>query len=154
MFRTAAVLIALGATTLAASALDENALGRGVDGSEVAYPAKQRVYFPGHCGNSKFRPRTIVVACGDAGFIIESISWSHWGGKSARGSGTGVTKVCLPDCASGGIEKHPVSISLFRVVKCRDNERRQFTRLAYDFGSSGPSLGPSRGVQRFPCGSL
>jgi hypothetical protein len=154
MYKTAALLSSLGVVALAANALDADALGRGIDKSPVAESAKQRVYFPSHCGNSKFRPRTIVVACGDAGFIIESINWSHWGSKSARGSGTGVTKTCVPDCASGGIEKHGVSISLFRVIGCKLNGRRQFTRLHYDFGSAGPTSGPSSGTQRFPCGSI
>jgi hypothetical protein len=139
--------------SIAGFGLTHAAFGSEPSGDSMARPSSERVYFPSHCGNSKFRPRTIVVACGDAGFIIEHIGWSHWGRKSARGSGTGVTKTCVPDCASGRIEKNPVSISVFRPVRCKDNGRLQFTRLAYDF-SSGPSFGPHSGIQRFPCGAI
>jgi len=138
---------------VAGFALCNAALGSQTENDPVATAASQRVYFPSHCGNSKFRPSTIVVACGDAGFIIEHIGWSHWGRKSARGSGTAVTKICDPDCASGGIETNPISISVFRVNECKGNGRLQFTRLAYHFGS-GPSLGPHSGIQRFPCGAI
>jgi len=114
--------------------------------------AAERVYFPSHCGASKYRPRTIVMACGDAGFIIEHITWQRWRRKGARGSGTGVTKTCDPFCAAGGIEKNPIAVWLWRPVRCKDNGRLQFTRLRYVFGGAGPSIGPRSDKQRFGCG--
>lgn len=125
------------------------AMGSGQDGP-VASASGKRVVFPARCGGRKTRPSTIVMACGDAGFIIESISWSGWGRGTTSGVGTGVTKTCVPSCAAGGIEKHPISLVLFRKVRCKDGPS-QYTRLSYHFTDSGPSLGPTSNIQRFPC---
>jgi hypothetical protein len=138
-------VIALGALALspATGAFDAS--------DPVATTSGKGVVFPSRCGARKSRPSTIVVACADAGFIIDSISWSSWGGRSATGGGTGVTKTCDPSCAAGGFEKHPISVTLFRKVRCKTSGLRQYTRLSYHFTDDGPSFGPKSDVLRYPC---
>ena len=63
------------------------------------------------CGGSpKIKPKTIVLACGDAGVLIRKITWSSWDANGATGTGTLVENVCVPTCAAG-------NVSTFRGVK-------------------------------------
>ncbi|GAB16596.1 hypothetical protein GOEFS_008_00050 [Gordonia effusa NBRC 100432] len=69
------------------------------------------------CGGAKqTRPTTIIVYCGDAGITVGSIVWTTWARKSAQGNGIQYTKLCVPNCAEGGVASRPVSIRLYKIV--------------------------------------
>jgi hypothetical protein len=94
-------------------------------------PASARApkVYVSQCGNSVYRPHHIVVFCGDAGVIVDDISWNHWGYRSADGGGTAFTKTCDPDCATGGFDRDRVSVHLSRRHRCGSSGRRYFLRI-------------------------
>lgn len=93
-----------------------------------ASAGKTRVYVSS-CGNSVYRPHHIVVFCGDAGVIVNSIHWTHYGGRSANGQGVALTKTCTPDCASGGVTHDQVTLRLSHHHDCRTDGRPYFLRI-------------------------
>jgi hypothetical protein len=93
-------------------------------------PAKNhKVYFPSNCTNTRYKPTHLIAACGDAGLQVHKIKWSHYGAKSATGSGTSAINTCTPDCASGNIKRNPAVVRLSRAKDCAGVSRTVFTRL-------------------------
>lgn len=98
----------------------------------AAVAKKSRVYVS-NCGNSVYRPHHIVVFCGDAGVIVDSIQWTHWGSRSAMGQGVAVTKTCNPDCASGGVMQDPVTVRLSHRHFCASAGRTAFLHIDVNY---------------------
>lgn len=74
-------------------------------------------------GDEQVRPASIIVYCGDAGVTVGSITWSSWNRKTATGDGIEYTKVCVPNCAEGGVRTRPVRVLLDTVSS------GEFTRI-------------------------
>src|SRR5579863_9654295 len=68
-----------------------------------------------NCNNEQFKPKRIVLACGDAGTWLAKLKWSSWSGRSAAGAGTYNANNCTPDCAAGKIKSYPVKVTLSQV---------------------------------------
>jgi hypothetical protein len=134
----AIVALALGATATA-----------GANGS-VASAGGKRPLLIANCFKPKFEPSAVVIACGDAGLIVENVGWSSWTRKAAEGTGTGVAKTCDPDCAAGGTVTAPIALALSKVRKCQ-NGKRIFTRLRYTWPSGSPVGGPASVAIPFGC---
>ena len=88
-----------------------------------------KVYFLSNCTNTRYKPTHLIAACGDAGLRVNGIEWSHYGAKSATGNGTAAIKTCMPDCATGGINRNPAVVRLSRPRQCAGDSRTVFTRL-------------------------
>lgn len=124
-------------------------------GGVAASASAERTFFPSHCSNAKFKPKSIIVACGDAGLIVDGITYSHYGSKRAAGSGNSHTNTCMPDCASGTRVDRPATITLFRARRCKDNGKRQFTRLHFNYvGGPPPGVTADDFTLPFPCGGI
>jgi hypothetical protein len=79
------------------------------------------------------RPHSIVFACADGNFYVNSLRWSSWTTESASAVGIGHQNDCTPFCAAGHFHAYPsVSIRLVRPETCT-NGRRLFTRITYRF---------------------
>ncbi|MFW0789049.1 hypothetical protein [Gordonia sp. CPCC 205333] len=90
--------------------------------SQPAAAVPQTVIYD--CGGARqVRPTEIIVYCGDAGITVGSITWKVWGRNTADGNGIQYTKLCVPNCAAGGVASRPVDIRLYKTV---DGE---FTRI-------------------------
>jgi hypothetical protein len=100
------VLVAIGATT---AAIAESA------GPTATASSPTRA---SSCGNLRYKPSEIVIACGDAGLRATDLVWSRWTKKVADATGTGVAKTCVPDCASGGFQSAPIAVHLHKTRKC------------------------------------
>src|SRR4051812_37555440 len=64
------------------------------------------------------RPKEIIFTCGDAGLLVRSLRWSRWGGRVAVGTGVQRVKVCVPDCATGGVRSTAVTVHLYKRRAC------------------------------------
>ncbi|MCU1643075.1 MAG: hypothetical protein JWN03_3350 [Nocardia sp.] len=58
------------------------------------------------------RPANLLLACGDGGLWVKNIAWSSWGPDTAEGDGIEYRRVCVPDCATGGVSTGPTHITL------------------------------------------
>ncbi|HJP79651.1 MAG TPA: hypothetical protein VJ914_35595 [Pseudonocardiaceae bacterium] len=62
---------------------------------------------------------------------LTGLSWSSWGGMTARGSGVLDDVDCTPDCASGHDDKFPATIVLSDVREV--NGQLEYTRFTVTF---------------------
>ncbi len=60
------------------------------------------------CSSALAHPREVVLTCADANRALESITWSHWGTKTASARGVLSWNTCTPSCAGGKMKTRPV----------------------------------------------
>ena len=58
-----------------------------------------RIYAPSKSFDSRVRPRSIIVACGDGNLQLRKLRWRSWEGSVARAVGVALANDCLPFCA-------------------------------------------------------
>lgn len=110
---------------------------------------KLRVFFPKDCQNNVYKPKSFVVTCADANFVVKDVEYSHYGKKTAHGTGTASINTCNPSCVEGTFKSYPVQFTLSRVRQCGDVP--QFRRLKLTFTGKKPK-GQSRVMrQPFQC---
>ena len=105
-----------------------------------------RVFFPKDCQHNVYKPKSFVVTCADANFVVKKVDYSRYGTRSARGTGTASINTCEPSCVAGKFKNDPVSFTLSRVRQCGDVQ--QFRRLTIRFTGKRPQ--GQRRVMRQP----
>ena len=105
----------------------------------------------GNCAKPKFKPATLIFACGDASFGATGVTWSSWTRNSATGSGTGEINDCVPDCAHGTVKKAAINVRASKPRKC-SNGRRLFTKLSYSWASGASPVANSPASGSIPAG--
>jgi hypothetical protein len=122
--------------------------------ASAATAATTQVLLPG-CGGSdhaRYKPRSVVVTCGDGGFQVVKLKWSAWGKTSASGTGTAKVNNCKPSCAGGKFESFPVTLTLGKPKTCTAfGSKREFARLTYSFPGKHPAGAKRTGTLRRPC---
>jgi hypothetical protein len=119
-----ALRIAVGVTVLAAI-------------PAVAVAAAPRTYAI-NCTREQYKPRTIILTCGDAGIWLGKLKWSHWSRTKAVGSGTFTWNNCQPTCAAGHNLSRPVNVTLSGPKRCPGRAHEAFGRGAFTFPDGGP----------------
>jgi len=105
----------------------------------VDYTMQVHVLYPSHCSDPSYRPRTIVVACGDGNFYVNRIHWRRWTDGGAYGVGIGHANDCQPYCAAGHFRAYPgLVVRLGGTRYCPDHDDYEFTRLGYRFTHHSP----------------
>jgi len=117
----------------------------------AAASTAQRTYVTSNCSGAAFKPRSIVLTCGDAGLIVTKVQWPQWGKRKAHGAGLGVQKVCKPNCAAGKVAKAAMKVILSRPRLCPQDNKRHFTKIHYKWIPSAPAEGPDQGNVPLAC---
>jgi hypothetical protein len=104
----------------------------------VATESGKRVELIANCFKPKFKPGTVIIACGDASLGAKGMTWPTWTRKKADGIGTGLINDCNPDCASGTTKTAPMELQLSKPQLC-SNGKRVFAKLRYIW-TSGPPI--------------
>lgn len=113
--------------------------------------AEARTFYPNCAAELRYKPKSLIVFCGDAGVRAKRVRWYRWGAREARGRSRYVyANTCVPDCATGGARRYRARFVLQRVRTCPDNGERVFTRLAVIFGRRHPT-GLTKFTQRLQC---
>ena len=126
---TAIVVMLLGAAMTPAARADPRFHGARV---YVAWDA---------CTGQRYRPSSIVLACGDAGLFATNIRYRHYGGKTAWATATLHTHSCVPNCAESAFHAFPGTIELHAVKRCEGT--LYYSRARYHFDNGAPYGGPS-----------
>jgi len=58
-----------------------------------------------NCTSAQYKPRTLVITCGDAGILLQKLRWTSWTRTRASGSGVEAVNDCNPDCAAGHLHR-------------------------------------------------
>jgi hypothetical protein len=106
--------------------------------SPVASESGKRVQLIADCFKPKFKPKDVIIACGDASLGARGMTWSMWTRKKADGTGTGQINDCDPDCASGTTKSAPMELQLSKPQLC-SNGKRVFAKLRYIWTSGPPT---------------
>lgn len=88
------------------------------------------------CEKAEVEPASIVVTCADAGFVLEDLEWTSWGGKTAKGEGTAAVNDCKPNCASGEVKDYDASVELADIQDCPGFQ--QYGSVTVDFTGEVP----------------
>jgi hypothetical protein len=92
-----------------------------------------RRYTIGNCLDLSYRPRRIIVACGDGNYQLLRIRWRDWNARIAKGTGQAWINDCNPYCAAGRFHGYRVRLRASRVRRCRASQEHvgeyQYTRL-------------------------
>ena len=73
------------------------------------------VYAPKDCTTPKVEPKSILLACGDAGIELRKMGWDTWNTAKAKGQGKVFIQNCDPSCAEGGVDKYRVKVTLLNI---------------------------------------
>jgi hypothetical protein len=118
--------------------------------SPVASESGKRVQLIANCFKPKFKPKDVIIACGDASLGARGMTWSTWTRKRADGNGTGQINDCNPDCASGTTKSAPMELQLSKPQLC-SNGKRVFAKLRYIW-TSGPPIAETVASGSVPIG--
>jgi hypothetical protein len=91
-----------------------------------------------NCTKATSRPKTLTLACADANTVLRSLSWSSFGGATARAKGTLEVNKCEPNCAAGKFSKYPIKASASGTRKCK-GALRVYSRLSLQFTGKSPA---------------
>lgn len=100
------------------------------------------------CFWGRFKPRSIILACGDGNARVERLKWTRWGASTAAGHGIYVVNTCDPSCVQGRFVSYRMNIALSKPVSAA-NGTRYFTRIGLTFHGRGPN--GSRTLQLSDC---
>lgn len=91
------------------------AMGAAVPAQAATGSEQEAVTVVRSCAGAKeVQPRNLTsIYCGDMGLYVTGITWLGWTNEWAAGHGTEHRKLCIPNCATGGITTRPIGIWLF-----------------------------------------
>jgi hypothetical protein len=87
--------------------------GRASSGAHAEAAAKRT--YAQFTGARQYRPSTLYFGAHE---VITGVTWSKWGMKLAKGTGTYQVNDCTPDCADGMITPTPSTIFLTGRERC------------------------------------
>ena len=102
------------------------------------------------CGDKpSYKPKSLIIACGDGAFRAVKLKWPTWTRKTAIGHGIAKVNTCDPNCAQGKFKSYRVKLTADKPKQCGPGDR-QFTRLTYTFPDKKPA-GPRTDHVTRPC---
>jgi hypothetical protein len=126
--------VAWTATGSDATCTDPSFAGSGWDsnGDDISASYSRRitrVYLPATCDGPRYRPRAIIVACGDGNLQLRSLRWQRWNSRVASAHGAVLANDCDPYCAAGHFHRLAARVTVSRPRQCRGVY--QYMRLRY-----------------------
>jgi hypothetical protein len=110
-----------------------------IAGGAASTGAATQTVVPRDCVHEAVRPHQIIITCADANFVLTGLRWSHWGRRTATGTGSAKINDCKPFCAKGHFHKYPVSVRLSSAHFCRSAGKTQFRRMRLTFTHKVPA---------------
>jgi hypothetical protein len=108
---------------------------------------------PRDCKHETFKPKGILIACGDGSLYMTGMHWKSWGRRAATGVGTAHLNDCIPFCAAGHFHKYRARIRLSSAHFCRAEKVTQFRRLRLTWVHGTPADTPSKISDPIACPS-
>lgn len=98
----------------------------GVPAVALASSGSGQVWVTGSCLHEQYKPKQIILACGDGNTALEHMKWSSWSGVKATGRGTYDVNTCTPSCAAGHVVTYPVTVALSKPGGCPGRKHAVF----------------------------
>ena len=93
------------------------------------------------CDAPSYRPRSIIIACGDGNFGLTALRWRGWNDAVATARGEAYANDCLPSCAGGRLHRYPVRLRAYR-ARTMGGDGFAYTRLRISFPGARPAGAP------------
>ena len=103
-----------------------------------------------NCNQEQFKPKRIVLACGDGASWLGKLKWSSWSGSTATASGVYDAIDCTPSCAAGHVKSSPVKVTLSKPKGCAGQAQQAFKRAALTYTGTRPQGAPTKLSFRCP----
>jgi hypothetical protein len=113
----------IGAGLLAVGFAGTSLLGAGVAsaggtrGAATASSARTLYLTDCHGDRAKIKPKFVVLACADAGAVVEKANWTHWGDAKATATAALTENDCTPTCFQGTFVSEPVKVTVSSIKK-------------------------------------
>jgi len=91
-----------------------------------------------NCGLKQYKPRQIILSCGDAGIRVDHLKWSSWTSTKAVATGSYTENACSPNCAAGHTVSRPVKVTLFARGICPGQPGHVFANARFAFPKGAP----------------
>ena len=88
-----------------------------------------------NCFRASTRPKLLTLTCGDGNTVLKGLSWSTFGGSTAKATGDFVMNTCDPDCAEGKAVSFMVNVKATDPRKCKGG-LRVYNKLTLQFNRS------------------
>ena len=115
--------------------------GWSTDGLEfrIDYITVERVRL-GSCFRAVYKPRNVILACGDGNLQLRGLHWRRWNTRTARGRGYSVENDCIPYCAAGHFHWYPARViaSKPRLQTCDRGRGYIYQRLRVSYTGESP----------------
>lgn len=125
-----------------------------VAASALAAAQTPEATLPSKCTDQQVAPVSVMITCGDGGFIAEQLAWTNWGAEQATTTGVASVNDCDPSCVDGQRHDYPVVLTASELRDC-DHGEPQYTRVVYSFPAESPfppgSPGADDPLVAFPC---
>jgi hypothetical protein len=102
-----------------------------------------------NCIKTASRPKLLTLTCGDGNTVLKGLSWSSFGGPSAKAKGTFVINLCEPNCAEGKAASFPVTVKASDPRNCKGG-LRVYNKLTLQFPGRTPKS--TGGLSRWTLG--
>jgi hypothetical protein len=103
-----------------------------------------------NCAQEQFKPKRIVLACGDGASWLGKLKWTSWSGSTANAAGSYNAINCTPSCASGHAQSFPVKVTLSKPRNCPGQTHPAFKRAALTYTGTRPKGAPAKLSFRCP----
>jgi hypothetical protein len=116
----------------------------------VAAGGSSHVVVTADCIHGQYKPKKIIIACGDGSEYLTGLKWSSWSSTKASGTGTVKLNNCKPSCVAGHFISYPAKVALTRVEHCSAAPKTRFSRLTITYTHKHPGK-HSTETDKFPC---
>lgn len=90
-----------------------------------------------NCVKASTRPKSVTLTCGDGNTVLKGLTWSSYGGASAKAKGTFTINLCEPNCAAGKAASFPVTVTASSPRNCKGG-LRVYNKLSLQFPGRTP----------------
>jgi hypothetical protein len=108
----------------------------------IALGSSHPVFVTSTCTKEQYKPKSVVLTCGDGLTSLTKMTWSAWSRTSAHGAGTFQTNTCTPNCAAGKPVYVPVTVVLSKPKACKNQAHDTFTAVKLTFTATPPANTP------------
>ena len=77
-----------------------------------------------NCNTAVSRPKLLTLSCGDGNTVLKGLSWSSFGGSTARAKGTFLMNTCEPNCAAGKDVSFKVNVKAVNTLIAKGKTKR------------------------------
>lgn len=105
------------------------ALGTLLVATAATGPANARTYYPNCNFKLRYKPGTIILACGDYNAQLRNLRWYRWRARVAKARGVYRYNDCNPYCAAGHFQSRTARVVLSRKRYCSYLDADVFTRI-------------------------